>query len=66
MANAGYPIEDIPDFWRRMGMEHPDSIASKWASTHPGTAERYLALDKTKNEIKAKLAAGTDLRPDPK
>lgn len=66
LAIGGYSIEGVADFWRRMGMESPDSIASKWTATHPGTAERYLAMDATEQEIKSKIAAGLPLRPDPK
>jgi membrane-associated protease RseP (regulator of RpoE activity) len=66
LAIAGYPIEGVANFWRRMGMENPGSIATKWISTHPGTAERYLALDATELEIESKISDGLPLRPDPK
>lgn len=64
LAIGGYPIEGVADFWRRMGMENPDSIATKWISTHPGTAERYLALEKVADEIEFKRQNGLPLRPD--
>ena len=64
LAIAGYPIDGVANFWRRMGMEQPGSIATKWTSTHPGTAERYLALEATEQEIKLKIEADLPLRPD--
>jgi hypothetical protein len=64
--DKGYPIGDVADFWRRMGREVPGSIASRWVSTHPGTAERYLALEMTEQEIKQKMANGLPIRPERK
>jgi hypothetical protein len=66
LAIAGYPIGDVADFWRRMGREVPGSIANRWISTHPGTAERYLALEMTEQEIKQKMANGLPIRPERK
>lgn len=64
LARAGLPFEQAPDFWRRMGEENPGSI--KFASSHPTSAERFLRLDQTVAEIKAKEAAGLPLMPEMK
>ncbi len=63
MALAGSDPSEAPDFWRRMGAEHPGSIKTAYGSSHPGTAERYLMLDKTIDEIRQKREAGEELRP---
>jgi hypothetical protein len=49
-----------------MGREAPGSIATRWLSTHPGTAERYLALEVTEQEIKQKMASDLPIRPERK
>ncbi len=64
MTVAGQDLSEAPGFWRRMGAENPGSITTQYGSTHPGTAERYLALDKTVEEIRAKQAAGEEIRPN--
>lgn len=61
-ARAGYDIEDAPYFWRRMGAEHPDGI--NHASSHPTTASRFLALEKTAAEIQRKISSDLPLKPD--
>jgi len=62
MARAGYDITAVPDFWRRMGANRPGAISH--ATTHPTTAQRYVALDKAVREIAAKQAAGQPLLPE--
>jgi predicted Zn-dependent protease len=64
LARAGRPYADAPNFWRRMGQESPGSI--RYASTHPTSAERFIRLDKTVAELKAKLASGAPLLPEAK
>ena len=59
---AGFDIENVEDFWRRVAAEHPDAI--RMASTHPTTAERFLRLGRTREEILAKEAAGEPLIPN--
>ncbi len=44
LATAGYPLDGLADFWRRLGREYPHSIHSKGVESHPGTAERYLRM----------------------
>ncbi len=53
-ARAGYDITSAPNFWRRMGIENPGSIVSRYNSTHPSTPERYVAMEKAVNEIQIK------------
>lgn len=63
-ARAGYNISQAPNFWRRMGAEHPAGISH--GASHPNTANRYLALDKAVQEIAEKRTAGLALAPNMK
>lgn len=62
MARTGYGIGDAPEFWRRMAVSFPNSIAS--ATNHPTTPYRFVALKRTVEEINAKVAAGEPLVPN--
>ena len=59
MALAGYEIDDAPNFWRRMAIEHPTGIG--YGGLHPTTPERFLGLERGIAEIKQNLADGVDL-----
>lgn len=61
LARAGYPIEDAPDFWRQMSIENPDALYVR--STHPTNPERFIAMRKTIDEIKAKQKQKLPLLP---
>ena len=56
---AGYDISQVKNFWERIGSENPRQIAI--SSTHPATAERYLQIEKTVDEIKKKKVDGLAL-----
>lgn len=64
MARAGGDIDNAPQFWRRMAALSPAAIQSSHMSTHPATPERFVALEQTVKEIKAKRAAGKVLTPN--
>lgn len=61
MARAGYDISDVESFWRRMAAENPQGIT--FGSTHPTSAERFVALAAARDEIRAKQLTGEPLRP---
>lgn len=63
-AKAGFGIKDAPKFWRKMAVQNPNAIAH--GTTHPDTASRFLALEKTVEEIEGKRAAGKPLLPERK
>ena len=54
----------VKNFWERIGSENPRQIAI--SSTHPATAERYLQIEKTVEEIKKKKNDGLALVPNEK
>jgi hypothetical protein len=62
-SRAGYDVSGAPDFWRRMGVEHPSSVESAYLAMHPSTPERALSLEQGVAEIRAKREAGAPLEP---
>ena len=64
MAQSGGDIDNAPQFWRRMATLSPSAIKSSHLASHPATPERFLALEETVKEIKAKKAAGKPLTPN--
>lgn len=64
-ARAGFEIEKAPNLWRRMAAANPGGIQQRgFGASHPSTPERFLALEKIVTEIRAKKAAGRELRPE--
>jgi membrane-associated protease RseP (regulator of RpoE activity) len=64
MALASLEIENSANFWRRMAALHPASIGRNHASSHPATAERFVAIEQTVIEIRQKQAGGLALTPE--
>lgn len=65
LARAGIPTEGAADFWRRFGMA-TGNIKTVYGSSHPGSAERFLALEGASGEIVRKRDAGEALVPNVK
>jgi predicted Zn-dependent protease len=63
---AGFEIQNAPSFWRRMAAEHPGSIKSSFAASHPSTPERFVALEQAVQEIQKKKENGEALVPEKK
>ena len=64
LARAGYAIDGVEDFWRKMAVDNPEMIYVK--SSHPTSASRFVAIASTAKEIEAKRAAGEPLTPNPR
>ena len=62
MRRAGYQIDEAMNFWRRMAAENPERII--YRTTHPATAERFVALANASDEIVAKESQGFALLPN--
>lgn len=62
MVRAGFSPEGVEDFWRRLAVTNPKYVAR--AKTHPTYPNRYLSIAATRDEIKAKQAAGKPLIPN--
>lgn len=64
MARAGLNIDNIANFWRRMGIENPGSINKNLSATHPSTPERFVGIENTVAEIKEKIKNNEPLIPN--
>lgn len=64
MAIAGYEVDGVSDFWRRMAIQDPRAIHRR--SAHPTTPERYVEMEKTVAKIKDKINKGLPLEPETK
>jgi hypothetical protein len=61
MANAGEDYRAAANFWRRMSTRNPDAIYL--TTTHPTNPSRYVAMQKTAQEIDMKKRSGLALLP---
>lgn len=66
MALAGMDLSGAANFWREMGADNPGAISKAYATTHPSTAERFLAIENAAIEIQTKRQHGISLKPEKK
>lgn len=64
MARAGIEINNAANFWRRMAAEHPASIKGNHSASHPATPARFVGIENTAEEIRAKNEAMLPLVPE--
>jgi beta-barrel assembly-enhancing protease len=64
MRRAGYDLAGVAEFWRRVAAQDTRQISL--SSTHPTTAERFVGIETTLKEIKAKEEADQPLVPNHK
>ncbi len=62
-ARGGYDISDAAEFWRRIAVEFPHTIAEIFLATHPSTPERFVFIEKTIQEIEEIKQRGEPLLP---
>jgi beta-barrel assembly-enhancing protease len=62
LARAHKDYKDAPNIWRHIATENPKSI--KFASSHPTTAERFVRLGQTSQELDRKIAGNEPLFPE--
>lgn len=62
MGRAGYKLDNVAEFWRRMGAKHPQAIMH--SVTHQPTAKRFVAVEKAVKEFKWKQSRGERLIPE--
>jgi hypothetical protein len=62
LARAGYDMSSGINFFRRVAAANPRSIT--YASSHPTSVHRVIALENAAAEIKSKQIAGLPLSPD--
>jgi len=61
-VRAGYDIDGAEEFWREVGIMHPDSI--RFARTHPTTPVRFVQMREVAAEIADKKRRHLPLVPD--
>lgn len=64
MARAGYSVDKAHLFWRKMALKFPEGIKGEYGSDHPSSAERFLLLKKTAEEINRKKQLRLELLPE--
>ena len=50
--NAGFSADAAKEIWKRMAVEMPESMEGGFLSSHPGSAERLLAMGKVAETLK--------------
>ena len=63
MARAGYDLQAIKQFWRRMESLRSRQNTSEMDISHPTTDERLASFEITLNEIQKKRDRGESLQP---
>ncbi|MBP0599749.1 M48 family metalloprotease [Herbaspirillum sp. LeCh32-8] len=63
LARAGYGIDNVPAFWKRLAEQYPASVPNGYTALHPSTAYRLSMIDKVTQIVKAKQEAGKPLVP---
>jgi hypothetical protein len=63
MARAGYDVQAIKQFWRRLESLRSGENTPEMDASHPTTAERLAAFDVTLKEIEEKRDRGELLQP---
>jgi hypothetical protein len=63
LALAGVDTRGTANLWRRMGAEM-GGIKTKYGSSHPGSTDRYLAIDSTVAEVNDKIVNMQPLTPN--
>jgi hypothetical protein len=63
LARAGYGIDHVPAFWKRLADQYPASVTNGYTALHPSTAYRLAMIEKVTQIVKAKQQAGKPLMP---
>ena len=63
LALANMDLDGTANFWRRMGSEL-GGIKAQYGSSHPGSTERYLAIESAVSEVREKVVQMEPLTPN--
>ncbi|WP_343721963.1 M48 family metallopeptidase [Herbaspirillum seropedicae] len=63
LARAGYSIDNVPAFWKRLAEQYPASVPNGYTALHPSTTYRLAMIEKVTQIVKAKQEAGKPLVP---
>ncbi len=65
LALGGVDTQGAANFWRRVGAE-TGGIKTQYGSTHPGSTDRYVAIESTVTEVSGKVINMQPLAPNMK
>ncbi len=63
LARAGYNIDQVIPFWKRMASQYPATMLNSYTALHPSTAYRVSAMEKALKDINTKRAGKKPLLP---
>jgi hypothetical protein len=63
LARAGYDLDGVEKFWKRLEQTYPASVLNGYVANHPSTSARLSAIDKAIAEVGAKRSAKQPLVP---
>lgn len=63
LARAGYNIDGMDDFWKRLAETYPATVLNGYTANHPAVDARVAAINKAVAEVKAKRSAKKPLTP---
>ena len=63
LARAGYNVDGVAAFWKRLAASYPSTVLNGYVANHPATAQRVAAIEKGVAEVKAKQSAKKPLVP---
>ncbi len=63
LARAGYNIDGVAPFWKRLAATHPASVLNGYVANHPATSARIAALEKAVADVKAKPGSRKAVMP---
>jgi hypothetical protein len=63
LARAGYDLDGVDDFWKRLADTYPATVLNGFTANHPSTSARLSAIERAAAEIKAKRAGKKPLVP---
>ncbi|WP_233575674.1 M48 family metallopeptidase [Noviherbaspirillum saxi] len=63
LVRAGYQVDNVVPFWRRVASQYPASMPNGYTAMHPGTNFRTAAMERTLKDIRAKQAANKPMMP---
>lgn len=63
MARAGYKLDRVAEFWRRIAKNNPEK-SNSFSGSHPPSAKRFLLIEKTIAEVALKKRNNEELIPN--
>lgn len=65
LARAGYKLERVVPFWRRLAKQYPPSMQNAYNALHPAIDRRMASMEKAVRDIRKRRESGRPLIPAP-